>query len=172
MNPAVSKFGKIAFFLGSVGVLISLSVGQSAGFSTEQLIDNGVIGIILALSYFGTAYYRDSINKGKLTFGEGFKTSIFISLIGAFGVTLLFMIYTGLINTEYFEQYAQYGLQMAEENKDQLRIETLKKEILRFKDTPNSAFVMIGGLVKFFQTGVVALMFSLVIVMVLKRDKK
>lgn len=107
MNKTVLRYGlygaliTIAFFAATV-----LLIGNdTSNWDWQEVL--GYFGIVLSLTvvYFGIRHYRDKDNGGKLSFGQGMKTGMLITLLPAFGFALVDMIMTKFFMPDIWDKY-------------------------------------------------------------------
>lgn len=113
MKKTVLRYGFYASAVIIVLFLVTwLTLNQSsANYELQEII--GYLGIVLSLSFvfFGMRYYREQVNGGTLTFGEGLKTGLLIVLIPSFAFGLFDVIYVSLVDPEFLNNYSTYQLE-------------------------------------------------------------
>ncbi len=169
MNRAVRKFGWIAFLVGAIGFGIALILGQKMSYSTQELIGYGVMGMTAALVYFGVAYYRDTVNGGKLTFGDALKTGLLIAGLGALGMALIDIFFTTFINPNFFAEYSAYQIQMAEESGNNVLVEQARESNKLYEEMDPTALSFLGGAMMFFMTFVLGAVVAVISGFILKK---
>ena len=86
-------------------------VAKSADYATQEVL--GYLTIVLAMIFvfLGIRHFRDRVNDGLLSFGEGFKVGLLIALVPAVFFGLFDLLYTEVLNPswkeEYYSHYAQ-----------------------------------------------------------------
>lgn len=67
----------------------------------------GYLTMILSMIFvfMGIRYYRDHVNNGSLSFGEGLKTGVLIVLIPSVAFGLFDILYTEVINPSWLDDY-------------------------------------------------------------------
>lgn len=75
------------------------------GFGTTMVA--GYLTMVLALTfvYFGLRYYRDKQNNGVLTFGQGLKLGMLITLPPSVCIGLFDIVYIKLVNPGFYDKY-------------------------------------------------------------------
>jgi hypothetical protein len=93
----------ILFFLGTWMIFGS----DEENYALQEVL--GYAGIILALSFVfvGIRYYRNEVNGGNLSFGEGMKLGLMTSLIPALAFGIFDVLYVLYLNPEFMDKY--YG---------------------------------------------------------------
>jgi len=75
------------------------------GFGTTMVA--GYLTMVLALCfvYFGLRYYRDKQNNGVLSFGQGLKLGMLITLAPSIAIGLFDIVYIKYINPGFYDKY-------------------------------------------------------------------
>jgi hypothetical protein len=105
MKKIILRTGAYSLVVMTALYILTVLIGKSAGYDVQEVA--GYAGIIVSLLfvYFGTRQYRDQVNNSLLTFGQGMKIGLLITLIPSFGFALLDIIYTTFINKSFYENY-------------------------------------------------------------------
>ncbi len=104
-------------YLGLASILIQLIIYVS-GMTYEQPWWAGVVGFVVSiiLVFLGTKSFRSN-NNGLLSFGEGLKVGIGISLISAIIGVIYNQIFVNFIEPDFMENSMEVARQqMAEQN--------------------------------------------------------
>lgn len=85
--------------------IVNFLVMKSVGYEVEEIL--GYAGIILSLLfvYFGMRQYRDRVNGGILSFGQGLKVGILITLLPSVMFALIDQVYSNLIDKDFYKNY-------------------------------------------------------------------
>ena len=82
MKKTVFRFGLLS---GLVIILLSagsfLLTAKTRDYDTQEIIGYLTIFISMVFVFIGIKHYRDRVNKGSLSFGEGLKVGLLIVLI-------------------------------------------------------------------------------------------
>ncbi|MBD0779557.1 DUF4199 domain-containing protein [Maribacter sp. ANRC-HE7] len=105
MKKVILKYGGYGFVLSTILFLLGLYIGKGVAYSTQEVIGYVTIIASLIFVFFGIKHFRDKENQGKLSFGKGMIIGISISAISALGIALADLIYTTVINPDFFEEY-------------------------------------------------------------------
>lgn len=76
---------------------VSLDKAEIAGYLTM------ILSMIFV--FMGIRYYRDHVNKGSLSFGQGMKLGVLIVLIPAVFFGIFDILYTEVINPSWLDTY-------------------------------------------------------------------
>lgn len=106
MKTTILKFGAYGLLCSFLLFLSGLYFGMGLDFGTQEVIGYLTIGLSLVFVYFGLRYYRDRVNAGKLRFGKAFSIGLLITLFPATGIALADVLYTTVINPDFFSNYA------------------------------------------------------------------
>lgn len=107
MKKTIINYGIKSLIIGML--LFGLSLLISLQFEIGNSLILGYAGIILALSmiYFGIKSYRDNVNNGTVSFTNALLVGLGISALGALGIAIADMIYTGIIDPDWMANYAK-----------------------------------------------------------------
>lgn len=170
MALVLKKFGAIGFFVGLIGFSIALYLGQSLNFGTQELVGWAVMGMTAAIVYFGVAYQRDTVNAGKITFGQALKTGLVIAAMGALGVALADIVYTIFVNPDFFMQYNEYATTLAEASNSPEQRSQLAAQKELYETYNGTQISLFAGLMMFVMTFMLGLIVSFIAAFLLKKD--
>jgi hypothetical protein len=114
MRKIIITYGIIAGVIVSVMLLATQPFLKKDGvinFENGMFIGYTTMVIALSMIFFGIKSFRDHYNNGKVTFGQGFKIGILISVIAAFVYAASWEICYNLIVPDFTEQYSQYYIE-------------------------------------------------------------
>jgi len=106
MKSTVFRYG-----LYSVIAIVALSaiemfiIEPNTNFSTSEIAGYLIMLISMIFVFIGIKHYRDHVNNGSLTFGQGLKVGILIVLIPSVAFGLFDLLYTKVINPGWMENY-------------------------------------------------------------------
>jgi len=110
MQRTVLRYGGfsiliVAFFFICTWLVYSV---HTPDFKNQAILN--WIGIVLSLvfAFVGIKEYRDNVNHGILSFGEGMKVGLLIALLPALAFGLLDVLYVKYINPSFFDKYYAY----------------------------------------------------------------
>lgn len=169
MSLVVKKFGSIAFLVGMLGFALALYLGSSLDYSTQELVGWAVMGMTAALVYFGIAYQRDTVHAGRITFGQAIKTGLVIAIFGGLGVAFSDVIYTMFINPDFFDQYNEYTLKLAQESGNQEAVDAIESQTKMFEGYSPTEMSLTGGVMMFVMTFGLGALVALLSAFILKK---
>lgn len=106
MKKTIINYGIKSLIIGLILFGFSLLLSLQFEIGNSEIL--GYAGIILALSivYFGIKAYRDKVNNGLVSFSKAILIGLGISAMGALGIAIADMIYTGIIDPDWMANYA------------------------------------------------------------------
>lgn len=108
MKSFVIRFGLIAgIIMCVIGMLNWFFIAKPLGYSASEIV--GYLSIIVALLTVpvGIKYYRDKLNDGAISFGEGFKIGAGISLIAS----IIMYFYSMVFFTVYKDEFMAWSME-------------------------------------------------------------
>jgi len=112
----------------------------------------GYLSILLAMIFifFGIRHFRDQVNGGYLSFGQGLKIGVLIVLIPAVAFGLFDILYTEVLNPswkdDYYSKYIDGLRKSVAADKLDAAIKKAEKEKEMFSN-PVFQFLLMGGTV-------------------------
>lgn len=123
---------------------------RNASLSMQEVA--GYLSMLLAMIFvfLGIRHFRNNVNGGILTFGQGLKIGLLIILIPAVSFGLFDLLYTEVINPgwkdEYYSQYIENLRKSVAADKLDAAIRKAEKEKAMFEN-PVFQFLLMGGTV-------------------------
>ncbi len=163
MKNYIIRYGLIGGSLSiGLGLFNWFFIAQTFGYNASQFA--GYLSIILGLSCIplGIKYFRDNLNDGAVSFNEGFKIGIGITLVTSiimFFYSMLFFVLAG----DDFDKWREKGLTESE----------LKQTELQMAEMPD--FILspwFQGLITFLIIFLIGLIISLVSSLALKSSNR
>ncbi len=112
MKQTVFRYGFYASILIVALAAINLFiVSKNADYTIQEVA--GYLAILLSMIFvfMGIRYYRDKINRGSLSFGEGLKIGLLITLVPAICFSLFDLLYTEVLNPSWKDDYYNHYVQ-------------------------------------------------------------
>ena len=171
MSKIVFRFGLIASVILILGMVAgTMSVGGGKNYSIGEVL--GYIAMIIALStiFFGVRKYKEQ-NDNLLSFGEGFKVGILITLLSSAFYVLTWLTLFNYTDgaKEMMESYFETRLDniMAQE----IAEEEIQKQVEAFEVSRGNYMKSTGmqGVMTFLEIFPVGLLLSLVAALVLRK---
>ncbi len=112
MKQSVFRYGIFAAILIVVLTAFNLFVlAKNADYSIQEAAGYLAILISMIFIFMGIRHYRDKINGGSLSFGEGFKIGLLITLVPAICFSLFDLLYTEVLNPSWKDDYYNHYIQ-------------------------------------------------------------
>ena len=116
MKNLIKKYGLIsALIVVGVPVISNLITGfNKESFAVGEIIGYTSMIVAMATVFVAMKHYRDNLNEGVMSFGQGFKLGLGISVIGGIAFALYNVVFVTWIMPDFNEQYFSYqtGLEM------------------------------------------------------------
>ncbi|MCG2461564.1 DUF4199 domain-containing protein [Flavobacteriaceae bacterium F89] len=154
MKKTVIRYGTYGFVLAMAVFLISLILWQDLDFSAQERIGYFMMIVSLSFVFFGIKNYRDEVNQGTIGLRRAVLVGLLISVITAIGIALADLIYTTLVNPDFFDQYTSA-----------MRAEGYRGEIPDY----GSGFM---AMIMFLTVMIIGLFVSVISAVILKRKRK
>lgn len=170
MSQTVFRYGLYSalVILGLASIHMFL-LSKTLDFDTQEVIGYLTILLSMIFVFFGIRHYRDHVNNGSLTFGEGMKTGVLIVLIPAVFFGLFDLLYTEVIHpewkNEYYSHYVEEIKRSVPADQQASKIKALEKQKEMF-DSPVIEFLLMAGTVF-----VVGLIVTIISTLALRRNK-
>lgn len=106
MKPTVFRYG--IYSMLSIIVLSAIEVfliQPNTNYQISEIAGYLIMLISMIFVFIGIKYYRDHVNGGSLTFGQGMKVGVLIVLIPSVAFGLFDILYTKVINPHWMENY-------------------------------------------------------------------
>ncbi len=128
--------------------LFNIGVGKKLSFETQEVI--GYAGIILSLIfvYFGIRQFRDRVNGGTLSFGQGIKVGFLIVLIPALLFGVFDVAYSTIIYPEFYDEYCSAQLAKLQQSlpaaEYEVKAKQIKEQMELFRNNPLFQFIVMA----------------------------
>jgi len=148
MKKVILRTGIYCSLALIVFFLITLGIGKKLSFELQEVI--GYVGIILCLIfvYFGIRQYRDKVNGGTLSFGQGIKVGLLIVLLPALLFGIFDVVYSTYINPGFYDAYCSAQLAKLQESVPAAEYEVKSKQIKAqmelFRNNPLFQFIVMA----------------------------
>lgn len=172
MKGIVLKYGGLSalVLLGTCVINYALSHGD-ADYTKQEIVGNLSIFLSMLFVFFGMWQYRDKVNGGAMTFGQGLKIGALIAVFPSIDFGIINVIYVKYIDTGFVEKYYNFAMQKLLEKKlppaeleSKLKAMQSQKEI--FSNVPLSFLLM---MVNAFIIGIIV---SVISALILQRKKQ
>jgi hypothetical protein len=164
MKKVVLVYG---VFAGIALIILSIILQMSLG---EHNMITGYVTMVLSLLmvFFGIKSYRDQHLGGRMTFGQGFKVGILITLIASVFYVVGWEIYSSLYMPNFMDDYAASTLkEMKADGASAAKISETMAEMEQWKEMYKNPLVRYG--LVFLEIFPVGLLVTLISAAILKR---
>ena len=107
MKPTVFRYGLYAML--TIVALSAIEVffiqPNTEDYKIAEIAGYLVMFISMIFVFIGIKHYRDNVNGGLLTFGQGMKVGLLIVLIPSVAFGLFDILYTKVINPGWMDEY-------------------------------------------------------------------
>ena len=161
MKSTVYRYGIYSALTLLVIAWVAFFAFGNASLTIQEVA--GYLSMLLAMIFvfLGIRHYRNNVNGGILTFGQGLKIGVLIILIPAVAFGLFDILYTEVINPgwkeDYYAKYVDSLRKSVSADKLDAAIRKAEKEKEMFSN-PAFQFLLIGGTV--FVIGFIATIIS------------
>lgn len=172
MKKVVLRMGGIAGLI--LAIMLALSLFFMDGHLSDQAMRYGeIIGyatmiIALSLIYVGIKNVRDHDLGGNITFGQGFRIGILITLVASCIYVISWMLLSRWLAPDFMERYAEYSIRALEDKgASAAEVAALKVETERYIELYRNPLIKAG--MTFMEVFPVGLLITLVSAFFLKR---
>ncbi len=148
MIKLIKKYGSIAtLIVVGIPVVQNLITGTSKeSFAIGEIIGYTTMIIAMATVFVAMKHFRDNMNEGIMSFGQGLQIGLGISMVGGLAFAIYNAVFVTLIMPDFNEQYFSYqtGLEVGS-----AEFETQFKTMM---ETSGWMFSVVGGSILMFVT--------------------
>lgn len=144
MKNVVIKYGLIAGIILVLMIATMMAMmGDSNDFEKGELFGYLFSIAAYAMIFLGIREYRDKHSGGSITFNQGFRTGILITLIASLFYVAGWMLYFNFIDDTFIEKYTSYFLEkLNASGKTPAEIENEKVSFLKNMENYKNPLVM------------------------------
>ncbi|MBL0740209.1 DUF4199 domain-containing protein [Chryseolinea lacunae] len=112
MQKIIITYGIIAGIIVSTIMVLTHPLFDKGVINYDMGMVVGYTSMVIALSviFFGIKTYRDQHGKGRITFGQGLKIGLFITLIASLLYAITWEVYYNTTAHDFMAKYTQYEL--------------------------------------------------------------
>lgn len=142
---------------------------KTTSYAIQEVIGYAGIVVSLLFVYFGIRQYRDKVNGGTLSFGQGLKVGLLIVLIPALLFGLFDILYTTFIDPDFLENYYNTHLANIKAQLPAAEFEAEAKKLEQQKEIFGNSFFQFG--LMFLTVFMIGIIITVISALVLKRTK-
>jgi Protein of unknown function (DUF4199) len=113
MKKVVLTFGLLSGAVAAAMMFMTLPFAERIGFDRSIVVGYTIIVISMLFVYFGVRSYRDNVLGGSLTFGDGLKAGLLISLISSVCYVLAWLVLFYGFMPDFVDQYSAWAVDTA-----------------------------------------------------------
>ena len=147
MKKAIIIYGVIAGAVVSGMLVITIPLYERGilDLGSGELVGYTTMIIALSMIFFGIKTHRDHYLGGGISFGQGFKTGILITLIASLIYVAVWEVCYHTIAKNFTDLMAGYYLENVKESgASETELANATREMETFKQTYNNPFIRMG----------------------------
>jgi hypothetical protein len=169
MKKTAFRFGMYAVFTMIVFFLLEWLIfrNKSENYDVRELV--GWVGIFLStiFVYFGLKYFRDRQNNGMLSFGEGLKLGMLLTLLPALAFGIFNVLYILVLDPNFLDSYYNSQVEELRNTLPPAELDSKLKAVQEEKEMFANPAVQF--IVMFLSVFVVGLIVTVISTLILKR---
>ena len=169
MKKVILRYGLLATIVMIAFFFFNFAVGKQ-DYNLREILGYAAIILSLLFVYFGIRQYRDKVNGGVLSFGQGLKVGMLIVLLPAIAFGLFDLVYVAYIDPNFFEEYTAYHLASIKSSlppaEYEIQSKKMMEELAFFKNNPLIQFIVMAATVL-----IVGLIITIISSLILRRNK-
>ena len=172
MKETVLRYGFYAILaiLILTAIHVFVLMPPAISYAAAEVVGYLTMTLSMVFVFFGIKHYRDQVNNGSLSFGEGLKIGLLIALGPAVFFSLFDLLYVKVINPGWTDEYYGHYVQEATKSTPASELPDKLKQIKdqrEFFDNPVMLF-----LVMFVTVFIIGLIVSTISALTLRRQRK
>jgi hypothetical protein len=164
MKKVILIFGIIAGSIVSAMMFITMPMYDEGilNFDNGEIVGYTTMVIALSMVFFGIKSYRDNHADGAITFGQGFKVGILITLIACIMYVISWEICYHTIASDFSDKYSEYYIEkVKKKGGDEASVREATEYVNSFKEMYKNPFVRMGfTFLEIFPVGLVVTLIS------------
>ena len=166
MKILIKKYGSIAaLIVVGIPVIQNLITGTSKeSFALGEIVGYTTMVIAMATVFVAMKHYRDNLNNGAMTFGQGIRLGLGISAVGGVAFAIYNAVFVTLIMPDFNKQYFSYqtGLEVGTDE--------FQSQFNAMMETSGWMFSAVGGsILMFFTVFLIGFVESLIAAMIFQK---
>lgn len=135
MKKVIFRYGIYATLvivgLGMIGFFV---INKMMGYTLQEVYGYLTMLLSMIFVFLGIRHYRDEVNNGSLSFGQGLKIGVLIVLIPSVFFGLFDMLYTQVINPGWANEYYQHYIEKIKASTPPEKLDAVLKKIAGEKE--------------------------------------
>jgi hypothetical protein len=149
MKPVIFRYGLYGVLVIVLSGIIQFIVFPKCNYETQEVIGYLTIFLSMIFVFIGIRHFRNHINNGMLTFGQGLKVGTLIVLIPSVFFGLFDILYAKVINpswaSDYYGHYAEEIRKNTDPEKVQPALDKLQSQMEMFSNPVMQFIIMFGS---------------------------
>jgi hypothetical protein len=165
-------FGLIAGFIVSTVMVVGMvNCYQSMDFDNGMILGYASMLVAFSFVFVGIKNHRDKHNGGIITFGQAFKTGLWITLIASSVYVVVWLFDYYLFMPDFMDKYSEHMIAKAKESGASLaEIDKQTAEMGKYREMyKNPLFVVLFTYAEILPVG---LLITVISALILKRKEK
>ncbi len=113
MKKVVLTFGLLSGAVAAAMMFMTLPFAERIGFDRSIFVGYTIIVISMMFVYFGVRSFRDNVQGGRITFGDGFKAGLLITLISSLCYVVGWLVLFYGFMPDFVDQYSAWAVESA-----------------------------------------------------------
>lgn len=138
MRSTVLRYGFYGVIVLIISGIIQVIIYPKCNFEIQEVFGYLTILVSMIFVFLGIRHYRDHVNNGLLSFGQGLKIGILIVLIPAIFFGLFDLLYSKVLNpswqSEYLAHYTEKLRKATPPDKLQAALDKLNSQMEMFNN--------------------------------------
>ena len=172
MKKNVIIFGLISgAWIATMGIYTAAACYNNPEFKGNDFLGYASMIIAFSFIFIGIRNYRNKFNNGVITFGQAFKTGLYISLIASTLYVVVWLVDYYVFIPDFLDQYIDHVLYRAQiDGASQPELDEKASQMADFKELyRNPLFVV---LITYSEVLPIGLIITIVSALILKRKSK
>jgi hypothetical protein len=139
-------------------------------WDVQEVVGFTTIILSLAFVYFGIRHWRDNYNRGSLSFGQGLKLGLLITLFPSIAFGLLSWLEVSVLDPEFNDKYYGHYIQKLKASTPPDKLETALQKLEAEKEMFSSPLIQIAFM--FSTVFLIGVVITVISSLILRRKEK
>ena len=166
MKKTVIRFGLFGLIVMVIVLVIEFLIFKGKeNWEAQEIVGYTTIILSLLFVYLGIRHWRDNYNNGQLSFGQGLKLGILITLFPSVAFGFFTWLQMSVLDPEFSNRYYAYYVQKVKASTPPDKLQEALQKLESEKDIFASPFIQFGAmfLTVFFIGVVITVISSLIL---------
>jgi hypothetical protein len=172
MKSIVFRYG----FFAIIAIICTCSIHYfilmrlNLDWQTAEVAGYLTMTLAMVFVFFGMRHYRDKVNNGSLSFGEGLKVGLLIALGPALFFALFDLLYVEVINPNWSDEYYSHYIEQARKDTPAADLPAKLKEMQEQKEFWSKPHILF--LLMFITTFIIGAIVTIISALTLRRKER